>query len=216
MSGSSGRWSAMAVVAAAVGVAGGALAWVGAAAGAAGGAEPPAKDRTGTGGGVQAPAGAKDAAGPARASQAGSAAMEALKSLAGTWESADKDGDGAPDGTTVYRVSSAGSVVIETMLPGTAHEMTNAFHMDGKDLVFTHYCAMGNQPRLRCEDPQNGNVLVFRFKDGTNLDAAADHYMGGLKLTIVDKDHIRQEWTSFKAGKPEGEHAVFELRRRKP
>ena len=39
-------------------------------------------------------------------------------------------------------------------------------------------------------------------------------YMGHLTLTIVDKDHIRQDWQSYKAGKEDpSHHVVFDLRR---
>lgn len=149
------------------------------------------------------------------AAQAKSAAMEALRTLAGTWE-VTRGPEDMPKGTTVYKVTSGGSVVLETMFPGTDHEMTNTFHMDGKDLVFTHYCAIGNQPRLRCEDAQNAKVLVFKFKDGQNLDPRKDGYMGALTLTIVDSDHIRQEWTYFEEGKPQpAEHPAFEYARKK-
>jgi len=44
-----------------------------------------------------------------------------------------------------YRVASAGSVVQETLFPGTPHEMISMYHLVDGELVLTHYCAMANQ-----------------------------------------------------------------------
>src|SRR5262245_3554359 len=59
--------------------------------------------------------------------------FDAVKSLAGTWES-DKPQGGAP-ATIEFKVIANGSAVVETMLPGTAHEMVNMYHMDGEKLM---------------------------------------------------------------------------------
>ena len=53
----------------------------------------------------------------------------------------------APDSRRVarksieFRVTSAGSVVQETMFPGSDHEMVNMYSVDGDKLLMTHYCA---------------------------------------------------------------------------
>ena len=81
--------------------------------------------------------------------------FDRLKSLEGTWtgrsgwdEGADK---GAGEVTVIYKVTAAGSAVQETLFPGTPHEMVTMYHMDGADLMLTHYCAAGNQPRMKLE-----------------------------------------------------------------
>ena len=51
----------------------------------------------------------------------------------------------------LVRTTGGGSAVTETLFPGTAHEMMSVYHMDGDDLVLTHYCAGGNQPRMMLE-----------------------------------------------------------------
>lgn len=165
--------------------------------------EPPAKE---------APKGGSDHMAP----QARSAAMDSLKKLAGTWEMPEQKDKAMPAGTSIFKVTSGGTMVQETMAVGTPHEMTNTYHMDGKNLVVTHYCAAGNQPRMQAVDPMNAQVLHFKFRDGTNLDPAKDGYMGELKITIIDADHIKQEWTYFKDGKASTEHQVsFEMSRKK-
>ena len=79
-------------------------------------------------------------------------AFDELKSLAGTWrgeiegEGGEAEAEKMDEAIHEFRVSAAGTVVMETMGPGTEHEMINMYHIDGDDLVLTHYCAGGNQP----------------------------------------------------------------------
>jgi len=135
--------------------------------------------------------------------------LDQVKQLAGTWEMK------APDGsvkTIVYSVGSGGSTVREIMFPGEPLEMTNMYHMDGNSLLVTHYCSMGNQPRMRATSAQPG-IIDFKLDSVTNLDSPNTHYMGGLRLVIKDKDHFREEWRTVENGKV-SEGAVFELTRK--
>lgn len=135
-------------------------------------------------------------------------AFEQLKTLAGEWTMPDSDGDGTPDGHVSYKVISVGSVVMETLFPDSPHEMVTMYHMDGEDLLVTHYCAAGNQPRLKARQTDDAHKVEFAFKDGTNMDPATDMYMGALTVAFTDADHFTQEWTSFENGKA-GEPNVF-------
>jgi hypothetical protein len=78
----------------------------------------------------------------------GKAAFEKLKGLAGTWSGPVGTVDG-PKGTVRYEVVSGGSAVMEVLFPGDPHEMRSMYHLDRGDLVMTHYCSAGNQPRMR-------------------------------------------------------------------
>lgn len=141
------------------------------------------------------------------------ALLDRLKSLEGEWLIKDENGQMVTG--TIYKVSSNGSAVREIMFPGTPHEMTNMYHMDGHTLVMTHYCAKGNQPRMRSVQTSEPNAIHLRFDSVTNLAVAEDYYMGDLKLTMVDADHLVQEWTSFIQGKPTEHNARFELTRKR-
>src|SRR5262245_39718357 len=77
--------------------------------------------------------------------------LERLKKLAGTWVAADKDGKPTDQVVSVVRVTAAGSAVHETLFPGQPHEMISVYHLDGKDLLMTHYCSLGNQPRMKAD-----------------------------------------------------------------
>lgn len=142
------------------------------------------------------------------------AAMNKLKSLAGEW-SKPADGE-SPASTIVYSVTSGGSAVREIMFPGTGHEMTNLYHLDGTSIICTHYCAMGNQPRMRAQSlSSDGKSIAFTFDSVTNLSKPDEHYMGGLRLDMPDNDHLTQTWTSLEKGKPVEQPAVFTFTRKK-
>lgn len=151
-------------------------------------------------------------ASPSSTADAGpsSAAFDRVKSLAGTWETVNSNGEVT---TCVYTVSSNGSVVREIMFPGTQHEMTNMYTMDGPDLVVTHYCAIGNQPRMRAVGV-DANRIPFKHVGVSNLSGPDQMYMGELTIVFVDADHIRQEWRTFKGGTPADHDATFTLTRR--
>lgn len=137
--------------------------------------------------------------------------LDQVKSLAGTWEMTDDKGQKQVAST--FTVTSSGSVVREVMFPGSSHEMTNMYHMDGSTLIMTHYCAIGNQPRLRAREAQPG-VIDFTFDGITNLHDTQSHYMGAaMRLTMVDANHLTAEWWGYDKGKRVEEATVFNMTR---
>jgi len=130
------------------------------------------------------------------------AAFERFKALAGEWVAAE-DGEMARKGDLVarYAVTAGGSAVVETIFPGQPHEMVTVYHADGPDLVLTHYCTEGNQPRMRAKAAQ-GSRFDFAFDGGTNIDPKRDRHMHSAFLTLLGADEIRSEWTELAEGKP--------------
>ncbi len=98
------------------------------------------------------------------------------------------------------------------MFPGDAHEMTNVYHMDGGSMLLTHYCAVGNQPRMRAEGAAGERHRVqVRRRDQQDLGDQA--CMGEMTIEFKDSDHIVERWRTIGGDK---EHAtVFELARRR-
>lgn len=134
-----------------------------------------------------------------------------IKSLEGEWLGQDPQ-TGQMMTACVFKTSSAGSVVREVMFPGSEHEMTNMYHMDGDTLVVTHYCAVGNQPRMRATG-MNGNELVFTFDSVTNRTSPKQTCMGDLTIEFIDADHIVEKW---RARSGDTEHTTtFELTRKR-
>ena len=127
------------------------------------------------------------------------AAFEKLKTLAGDWET--KMPDGQPVRTN-YRVTSAGSVVVETMMPGEPSEMVTLFHPDGDSLIATHYCAAKNQPRMKASGASaDGKEIAFKFLDVTNLASPEAEHMREVVIKFQDQDHFSAQWTSREKGK---------------
>ena len=96
-------------------------------------------------------------------------AFGAIKSLKGDWHgpAAMK---GMPPSHSVFRVTAGGSAVEETIFPGSPMEMLSVYHMDKGNLLMTHYCAIGNQPRMKLNAKKSTpQELVFDFDGGTNL-----------------------------------------------
>ena len=116
----------------------------------------------------------------------------------------------------MIRVTAAGSAVHETLFPGQAHEMISMYYLDGADLVMTHYCALGNQPRMKADPKSPAGKIHFKFAGGSNLDPAKDKHMHEGILTFVDDDHIETSGTCWEGGKPiEGAGCGMKLVRKK-
>lgn len=126
-----------------------------------------------------------------------------LTTLEGKWETAEVEVDDKKEKKYhVFEVSAAGTVVMETMFPGTDHEMINMYHVDGDDLMLTHYCAGGNQPRMKLDRETSGmNNLHFEYLDGTNLDPAVDAHIHRGQLQFLDEGDLKSTWISHKDGK---------------
>jgi hypothetical protein len=130
------------------------------------------------------------------------AAFEKFKALAGEWVAAE-DGEMSKKGDLVarYAVTAAGTAVVETVFPGSPYEMVTVYHPDGADLVLTHFCMEGNQPRMRAKAAQ-GSRFDFAFDGGTGIDPKRDRHMHQAILEFLGVDEISSEWTELAEGKP--------------
>ncbi len=143
------------------------------------------------------------------------AGLERFKQLAGEWVGkGGGGGDGEHPIVVKYAVTSAGSAVVETIGPGSDHEMVTVIHQDGKDLALTHYCAAGNQPHMKADGKGEGNKFEFKFIGGSNMKSDKDGHMHSVTYTFVDPDTLRSDWTFYQDGKSTGT-TTFELKRKK-
>jgi len=134
--------------------------------------------------------------------------LERIKKLAGTWVEADKDGKPTDKVVSVVKVTAGGSAVQETLFPGQPMEMVSVYHLDKGDLVMTHYCVLGNQPRMKAEPGPKPNQIRWVFAGGTNLDPAKDMHMHEGSIKWVDDDHIDWSWQGYKDGQAAKGHGV--------
>jgi len=140
-------------------------------------------------------------------------AFDRLKALEGSW--IDVDGIFGTKGAVAvtYKVSSGGHSVVETFPVGTPSEMVTVYHLDGNDLVLTHYCTSNTQPRMKSAGLQ-GNVVSFNFAGGTNIDPAKTSHMHSAKIEFVSADEIRGTWENWEHGKAD-HSATFRVIRKK-
>src|SRR5215471_4856224 len=91
-------------------------------------------------------------------------AFTAIKSMPGTWEGTSAEG---PVKVT-FKVTAAGNSVMSEILG--KEDMISMINMDGPErLLLTHYCAMGNQPRMQASVSADGKTVTFNYVDATNL-----------------------------------------------
>lgn len=143
------------------------------------------------------------------------AQLEKLKGLAGTWKgkAGEKGSDKSFEAVVTFKVTGAGSAVVETIGPGTEHEMVTVYHLDGERLMLTHYCAAGNQPTMRAVKSGAADTIAFDFVRGSNM-KPGDMHMHSARLQLPDEDHLVGDWTSWQGGKP-ASTMRFELARQK-
>lgn len=127
--------------------------------------------------------------------------FDLLQSLVGTWE---MPAQGETPATTItFTLVSGGTALLETMAIAQQRDaMVTLYHRDGDRLLLTHYCGVGNQPRMRCAKPAaGGRSLAFEFVDGANM-KASDGHMHRMVLTLEGDDRLTEQWT-WKKGKTE-------------
>ena len=140
--------------------------------------------------------------------------LEKLKALQGEW--IDVDGAFGQKGAVAvtYRVTAGGKTVVETFPVNTPGEMVTVYHIDGNDLVLTHYCSGGNQPRMRSRG-LSGNTIAFDFDGGANIDPGKTSHMHAAKIEFLSADEIRGTWNNWSNGKPDDHTAVFHIVRKR-
>lgn len=135
-------------------------------------------------------------------------AFDRLKTLTGTWDSVDKAKRSRPSVAT-YSMTGGGHVLVE-VLAG----MSTAYHLDNGQLMLTHYCGAGNQPRMRVKSIEDGGRRIsFEIYDITNL-ASPDAYRSThLDVVFLSDDRVELAYKGLAAGKESTQ--VFQLSRQK-
>ena len=129
------------------------------------------------------------------------AAFALLKTLEGSWTAPAATGR---QSTVRFELSANGTVLVEhyanPALPGGGR-MMSAYHLDGQDLLLTHYCIAGNHPTLRAERFDAATrELQFEFLRATNLTTPDAGHMRRAKYRVTDPDNFVTEWEFFNKG----------------
>jgi len=140
-------------------------------------------------------------------SQSKSAAeFDKLKKLEGSWTGVTSDGKQVE---VTYKVVSNGSALLETLSSAEEPSMISIYHVDGDGLMMTHYCSVGNQPRMKALVSGKGDI-DFQYVDITNLMDESDGHMRAMKVVFEDKDHFTQIWTWSEKGKTMSDSFTYE------
>ncbi len=116
---------------------------------------------------------------------AGEDAFGSLTTLVGSWRIADQPGSTM---RIHFYLTAGGSVLAENWeRAGVPHSLT-LFHRDQQNLMVTHYCPQGNQPRLALSShvarPSDG-PLHFAFVDATDIDGG-EAFLFDLAIDLSD------------------------------
>ena len=128
-------------------------------------------------------------------------AFRLLTQLEGRWL-----GSGGRLGTepqeTVHEltVAAGDSVVMEVMDPDGEREL-NVYHLVEGDLMLTHYCGAGIQPRLKLDIGRAApGVLPFLLVDGSGFDPDVDRHIHSARLVVRHGGQLESWWTAEKEG----------------
>ncbi len=131
-------------------------------------------------------------------------AFEFLKTLAGDWERSTGDHEhGSSSRLVSFKVTAAGSSIVETYNAGLPSEMVSIYHMDGKQLLLTHYCALKNAPVMKFEKSDKPGEIKFAFHGGTNFDPKVDAHVHQGEFQIKDQNTVESNFVAFANGKPQ-------------
>ena len=135
--------------------------------------------------------------------------FDQIKSLVGTWEGKNSEGQIVK---VVFRSTAGGSAIMSEIQGDGPENMITMFHLDGPDrLLLTHYCGAGNQPRMQASPSPDGKTITFNFLDGTNLESTPMGHMQQLIISMPDANHHLEEWNFDGHGSQHKE--VFDLHR---
>lgn len=138
--------------------------------------------------------------------------FERIKSLTGKWQGTISDHGKSNEIIVEYRLTSGGSAVVETLSPGTEHEMISVYHDKGDKLSMTHYCMLGNQPQLEVTKSET-DFIDFNFAKSNSANLSNEMHMHALNISFVDGNTIVETWTANDAtGKP-SEPTILKLKR---
>jgi hypothetical protein len=124
--------------------------------------------------------------------------FDQLKSLNGSWEGKNSMGQSVQ---VFYRMTAGGSALMSEIV-GHGETMISMINFDGPNrLLLTHYCAVGNQPRMQASASPDGKTITFNFLDATNLDSPQSGHMDRVIIAMLGPDHHTEEWNFIDHGK---------------
>lgn len=131
-------------------------------------------------------------------------AFHKMKSLVGTYDEVDKNGEGA---RIDYKLISRDSALVENWTFANGKSEMTVFHMDNGKLIATHYCASGIQSTMTLENDSTPEAYNFTLRSATNFPDKSKAHNSGFGYNLSDLSSIdRTEiWTK------DGEESLSEI-----
>lgn len=133
-------------------------------------------------------------------------AFAQLQTLVGEWEGKTEAGRSLK---VSYRLTANNTVLVETWTLGPQRESLTLYHMDSESLIATHYCPVGNQPRLRFKEGGSTSLFVFEFVSATNLPKPEVAHQHRFEVELLDPRSFARSETYLENGKGEPERIVY-------
>ena len=133
-------------------------------------------------------------------------AFTRLRGLVGSWEGKTAAGRVLK---VSYRLAANDTVLVETWTLAPQRETLTLYHMDNESLVATHYCSLGNQPRLEFRAPGNPGRFIFEFVAATNLPTTETAHQDRFEIELFDEGSFARSETYLENGKAETERVVY-------
>jgi hypothetical protein len=129
-------------------------------------------------------------------------AFTALKALVGSWSGETTTG-------RLLRVSfqlvARETALVERWLLAPGRESLTVYHLDGSRLIATHYCPLGNQPRLQLQPTDESHTFLFGLLDATNLPNSDAEHQHTFALRLMDRGRFVRSETYRREGREERE-----------
>ncbi len=140
--------------------------------------------------------------------------FERMKELVGVWEGKADMGKGIETLKVSYELTSAGNAILERFAVGQPHEMVTVYHDYNGKLVMTHYCSLGNQPRMELRNPGESAMMFVLSEKDPGLSSLNETHMHALTIAVDGKDSITHTWMLYDKGEKKSQ-VVLKLTRLK-
>ncbi len=134
------------------------------------------------------------------------AAFGQLMTLVGDWKGTSPTGR---ELSVSYRMVANDTVLVETWTLAPGKQALTLYHMDDRQLIATHYCPLGNQPRLVLERTPAPGRFEFGFRGATNLQATTEAHQDSFWIELQGPDAMSRSETYCEAGVSETEAVAY-------
>ena len=134
------------------------------------------------------------------------AVFNQLQTLVGEWEGKTEAGRVLK---VSYRLTANNTVLVETWTLGPQRESLTLYHLDNEHLVATHYCTLGNQPRLQLKEGGTASSFTFEFVSATNLPKPETAHQHRFEIDILQPNSFARSETYVENGTPGTERVVY-------